>query len=365
MIGLAPLAVFSLTLLISFGSVSPAAGADPAPAEKTSDAEATFFELADKKARLVGEIADLKQKLAENKKKLPNVRSAEETLAGSKNELQKTVDEIEKLEKGPQDSNTPQQIQNLNAKKVRIGQEIRIAQNDLEGETSASLETAIRTGEETLAGKLSEQQNLERRILQMRTPAQEFKSQLSIIFAALIAFVIIGFFVIASIDDKVRAAIFSGQSGIQFLTLFSLVIAIILFGITGILEGKELAALLGGLSGYILGRSTTATAEAGGGGTPVAAAGPPLALQPPNNLKAEASAGRIKIKCDPVKGAKDYLWYIKIRGKDTDFRLAATTSGPQAEIKEGNVGDQVDIQVAVSGPGGTSAQSGSVAVTVA
>jgi presenilin-like A22 family membrane protease len=46
------------------------------------------------------------------------------------------------------------------------------------------------------------------------------------------------------------------QSGIQFLTLFSLVIAIILFGITDILEGKELAALLGGLSGYILGRVT-------------------------------------------------------------------------------------------------------------
>jgi hypothetical protein len=34
------------------------------------------------------------------------------------------------------------------------------------------------------------------------------------------------------------------------------VIAIILFGITGILEGKELSALLGGLSGYILGRTS-------------------------------------------------------------------------------------------------------------
>ena len=31
-------------------------------------------------------------------------------------------------------------------------------------------------------------------------------------------------------------------------------IAIILFGITNILEGRELAALLGGLSGYILGK---------------------------------------------------------------------------------------------------------------
>jgi hypothetical protein len=51
-------------------------------------------------------------------------------------------------------------------------------------------------------------------------------------------------------------AIFSGQAGMQFVTLFSLVIAIILFGITSILEAKELAALLGGLSGYILGRVT-------------------------------------------------------------------------------------------------------------
>jgi hypothetical protein len=58
-------------------------------------------------------------------------------------------------------------------------------------------------------------------------------------------------------DDKVRQEIFSGQAGIQFITLLSLVIAIILFGITGILEGKELSALLGGLAGYILGWSAT------------------------------------------------------------------------------------------------------------
>jgi small-conductance mechanosensitive channel len=46
---------------------------------------------------------------------------------------------------------------------------------------------------------------------------------------------IIGFFILAGIDQKMRQAIFSGDAGIQFLTLFSLVIAIILFGITGIL----------------------------------------------------------------------------------------------------------------------------------
>jgi hypothetical protein len=36
--------------------------------------------------------------------------------------------------------------------------------------------------------------------------------------------------------------------------MFAIVIAVILFGIINILESKELSALLGGLSGYILGR---------------------------------------------------------------------------------------------------------------
>lgn len=84
--------------------------------------------------------------------------------------------------------------------------------------------------------------------------AQNFKSQISLYFALLVGFMILCFFGVAFYDQSVRITIFSGQAGIQFVTLFSLIIAIILFGITGILEDKELAALLGGLSGYILGR---------------------------------------------------------------------------------------------------------------
>jgi hypothetical protein len=93
----------------------------------------------------------------------------------------------------------------------------------------------------------------------LRTDGQRnvFKSEIAFAFAILVALVIGGFFFVAWKDEVVRRAIFSGESGIQFLTLFSVVIAIILFGITGILESKELAALLGGLSGYILGRVTT------------------------------------------------------------------------------------------------------------
>jgi len=97
---------------------------------------------------------------------------------------------------------------------------------------------------------------------------QDFKKSVSLYFAIIVAMVIAGFFVIAGYDEKVRQEIFAGQAGIQFITLFSLVIAIILFGITGVLEGKELAALLGGLAGYILGRSGVTPAPAPQDGTP-------------------------------------------------------------------------------------------------
>jgi hypothetical protein len=95
------------------------------------------------------------------------------------------------------------------------------------------------------------------RLIDIEQPKQEFKKLISLNFTMLIALVILGFFFIAWRDQTVRCAIFAGQEGIQFVTLFSLVIAIILFGVLGILEGKELAALLGGLSGYILGRTTS------------------------------------------------------------------------------------------------------------
>jgi hypothetical protein len=94
--------------------------------------------------------------------------------------------------------------------------------------------------------------------VQLETAKTKFRIRVSRYFTLLIAAVIVGFFLVAFRDQIVRREIFSGQFGIQFITLFSLVIAIILFGIMGILEGKEQTALLGGLSGYILGRTTSA-----------------------------------------------------------------------------------------------------------
>ncbi|CAB3745885.1 hypothetical protein [Paraburkholderia humisilvae] len=82
-----------------------------------------------------------------------------------------------------------------------------------------------------------------------------FKLNMSTAFAILVGLVIVGFFWIASSNEEIKKTIFSNEAGIQFITLFAIVIAVILFGIIGVLESKELSALLGGLSGYILGRS--------------------------------------------------------------------------------------------------------------
>mgnify|MGYP005989183631 CR=1 FL=1 len=86
--------------------------------------------------------------------------------------------------------------------------------------------------------------------------SQNFKKQISWSFAFLVGLVIVGFFIVAYKDEKVRKSIFSGDVGLQFITIFSIIIAIILFGITEVLGGKEISALIGGISGYILGRSS-------------------------------------------------------------------------------------------------------------
>ena len=84
---------------------------------------------------------------------------------------------------------------------------------------------------------------------------QDFRRNVSTWFTGLIAFLLIGFFTIIYFkSDKSIGKDFLGDNGLQFITLFVLIIAIILFGILGILEGRELAAILSGISGYILGK---------------------------------------------------------------------------------------------------------------
>ena len=86
---------------------------------------------------------------------------------------------------------------------------------------------------------------------------QEFRIYISICFSLLIALLLLMFFYIVykKSDINLSKELLS-DNGLQFVTLFVLIIAIILFGILGILEGSELAAILSGISGYILGKGT-------------------------------------------------------------------------------------------------------------
>lgn len=90
---------------------------------------------------------------------------------------------------------------------------------------------------------------------------QSFRTKMSIVFAALIGFLLAVFFLMICIrGDKGIAKNLLSELGLQFITLFVLIIAIILFGILDILKGSELAAILAGISGYILGSKTNVAA---------------------------------------------------------------------------------------------------------
>ena len=88
-----------------------------------------------------------------------------------------------------------------------------------------------------------------------RISQQNFLFYASLAFVLLMGILLITFYKVVFKDQKVRLAVFGSDSGLQFVTLFSIIIAIILSGLTGILEGKELSALLGSIAGYILGKA--------------------------------------------------------------------------------------------------------------
>jgi hypothetical protein len=84
---------------------------------------------------------------------------------------------------------------------------------------------------------------------------QDFRVWITLTFSGLIATLLLGFFlIIFKRSDITISKQLLSSSGLQFITVFILIIAIILFGILGILGGSELAAILSGISGYILGK---------------------------------------------------------------------------------------------------------------
>ncbi len=200
-----------------------------------------FVTIADVRGQLQNEIPTIENRIKDIQTKLPQATQAEK-------DLQETKAKVDNLMKKPTTTDVDQQqLSTLNKTKESI-------ENFLAGDTVESLNKELQTQQNEQSWKKEQLRCVQSEISKILSPEQNFKFWMSAFFAALIGLVIFGFFVLAYIDANIRRAIFSGQSGLQFLTLFSIVIAIILFGITSILADKELAALLGGLSGYILGR---------------------------------------------------------------------------------------------------------------
>jgi len=95
-------------------------------------------------------------------------------------------------------------------------------------------------------------------VLSPESRDQQFRMWISIVFSGLIAVLMLAFFAIIfrRSDTSLSKHLLNG-AGLQFITVFILIIAIILFGILKILGGSELAAILSGISGYILGKGNT------------------------------------------------------------------------------------------------------------
>jgi len=191
---------------------------------------------------LIKELRELDQVIAEQSNKVRNLPSAE----ALDQDLQKFKRELENAQKTASD---PQRIETLKRTVDSTAANLDIAKN---------AEPILK---ENTAERNQKQQRLfaiEQRIASLFDATRDenqFRSAATYAFTGLVLVVVGGFFFIAYRKDGIAAKIFGGEMGMQFVTLFLIVIAIILFGIMGTLEGKELAALLGGLSGYILGKT--------------------------------------------------------------------------------------------------------------
>ena len=251
---------FIIRIILITSLISIIAGLSSAQEKPYSikDLPDNFAELSDLRTQLLKEIPEIRNEFWALKDKQDDMIFSKEDLTYYSNELDLARRDLELIKKDePVDEKRVNSIEDfIRRTEVSIKRtEKRLSELGEEG----TIATEIEKKEKEMAEKehtLNRVENKINNLLNRELATQKFKWDVSIIFAVMVGLLIIGFFIVAGIDENVRQNIFSSQAGIQFLTLFSLVIAIILFGITGVLGGKELAALLGGISGYILGRVT-------------------------------------------------------------------------------------------------------------
>jgi hypothetical protein len=220
-------------LVLLFGSWLPiiaASQAEPGGDKQAPKTHTDFQTLSDQRNQLDAELREDQRRVDKLTNELTEIQAANESLAYYKGLHTKAAeDEVRQWS---------QRLSTLRTGEI-VGADLgaatkRVAEKQAE---LASVESQIKSA------------------LDIEKPRQEFKKELSIAFSILLGAVIAGFYWIVGRHHSVRSSIFAGDAGLQFITLFALIIAIILFGLTEILQGRELAALLGGISGYILGRS--------------------------------------------------------------------------------------------------------------
>jgi hypothetical protein len=172
---------------------------------------------------------------------------------------------------------------------------------DVHKPSACSSAARISIASARIASKVDADETISGLLVQTRN-SDDFRKIVTGIFALLMGFVIIGFFVITVFNRKLLESIFSSDAGLQFITLFAIIIAIILFGVTNILEGRELSALLGAISGYILGRSTLAAAsQTGPAGVASQAGAAELASQTgPAGVASQAGAAELASQTGPA-----------------------------------------------------------------
>nr|WP_136249805.1 hypothetical protein [Ningiella ruwaisensis] len=168
-------------------------------------------------------------------------------------QTQKDIAELEKIE-----NPTAEEMQRLNTFRGYISTDkSTIEAHERRIEELEQMKLDLQLVENALLNSVNRAEAVELKLgnlFNLEKERNSFRMMTSIAFVALVAIVIIGFYVIALKKENIAESIFAGEKGIQFVTIFLIVISIILFGIMGVLESKELSALLGGLSGYILGR---------------------------------------------------------------------------------------------------------------
>jgi len=246
----------------------PAAGQNSAPDMQKKSLE-DFSRARDQRSKLLRDIPPLKDAIEALRRQKANNLQLQSDKSAIDQEIARAEDDLKLAQKEVDAATDTNEKRNAQLHVRSIQQYLAGSKNRSKFLENTLRETSVETRkvdddltkkEAELAKHQADLEVTEQRIsehLNVEKPRQTFKLIMSAVFASLVFGVIVGFFLIAFKDERVRLAIFSGTAGIQFVTLFSLVIAIILFGIIDILEAKELSALLGGLSGYILGRATS------------------------------------------------------------------------------------------------------------